>query len=299
MGTASSKARDQQQRRRAQGIAVAQAEKRLEAGRRSPPGSVHRSIAPGTLSPIKTARSKSSKPLAMRASEAMGCSGRKAAKKKASLLPRPSSAGGLAVEVGGKQFVQAGEVRRREALALEAAARAKRDEEEDEQGAGESAGRTEAKLEDNASDERAERAERQRLVEELGLELPPTPHSRPCVNDPASLRRPTPLAARSQKEDEDRDSTSVVELVPRSLAPRRLGPLAPLAGQQVRGGPSPRLGARKMPAPRGRRHQPPQPQAASPTPPGGIPLVPGDRSQGFAPPTPSLGWAQPAQQSAR
>ena len=61
MGTASSKARDQQQRRRAQGIAVAQAEKRLEAGRRSPPGSVHRSIAPGTLSPIKTARSKSSR----------------------------------------------------------------------------------------------------------------------------------------------------------------------------------------------------------------------------------------------
>ena len=50
MGTASSKARDQQQRRRAQGIAVAQAEKRLEAGRRSPPGAVHRAIAPGTLS---------------------------------------------------------------------------------------------------------------------------------------------------------------------------------------------------------------------------------------------------------
>ena len=296
MGTASSKSRDQQQRRRAQGIAVAQAEKKLEQGRRSPPGTVHRTIAPGTLSPIKTARGKSTKPgLTSRASDALGCSGRNAAKKKAALLPRPSSAGGLAVEVGGKQFVQAGEVRRREQIAGQATAalaNAEREEEEAEA----------------AAEVTAARAERRAMVAAMApASLMPTPHRGPCANDLPDLRRPTPLAGpRSQvKEDEDREGAPAQGApTPRSLNLRRLGPLAPLPGQQLRG-PSPTntgfsLPAPKVkPAPRGRRRPPTQSAAfaGDHTPPGGIPMDLSANSNrgsspGGPPPVPSFGWIQ-------
>lgn len=281
MGTASSKARDQQQRRRAQGIAVAQAEKRLEAGRRSPPGAVHRAIAPGTLSPIKTARSKS-KPLAKRASEAMGCSKRKAAKRKAGLLPQPSSAGGLAVEVGGKQFVQAGEARRREAEAIrtkqEEAKRAERTEQE----------KFETEMRGSNQEGRCTPTGHESVVQEVHSKLP-TPHRQPCGNDPAWLRRPTPLAARPLKEDENRKSASVAEASPRNLVPRRLGPLAPLADHHLSRTPQ----LKKLPAPRGRRHQA-QRASTAVAPPGGIPLDSGlrDTSEVCAPPVPSIGWVQ-------
>ena len=278
MGTASSKARDQQQRRRAQGVAVAQAEKRLEGGRRSPPGTVHRAIAPGTLSPIKTARSKS-KPLAKRASEAMGCSKRKAAKKKAKVLTQPSFAGGLAVEVGGKQFIQAGEARRREAEEIQAE-RAKRDNVT-------SNAKSEADVctcTEVGRDSRCTATKHGHMAAEL-----PTPHRGPCVNDPACLRRPTPLAAKTQKEDENRDSASVAEVAPRSHVPRRLGPLPQLVDHNLSR--TPRL--KKLPAPRGRRHQPCS--TTTLVPPGRRPLAAGDlcdTSQEAAPPVPSIGWAQ-------
>ena len=302
MGTASSKARDQQQRRRAQGIAVAQAEKRLETGRRSPPGTVHRAIAPGTLSPIKTARSK--KPLTKRASEAMGCSGRKAAKKRASLLIRPSSAGGLAVEVGGKQFVQAGEARRREAEAARARQQQAEQAEEAVQTEQAEAEQEAASSVDDATAEtnrvdvagregRCTPTEREREPEEIVSELA-TPHRQPCANDPAWMRRPTPLAAKPQKEDENRGSVGVTD-VPRSMAPRRLGPLAPLRDQHLSR--TPRL--KKLPAPRGRRHQ--SRSTAAHAPPGGIPLDMDARDtvQNTGPPVPSIGWAQTEQPAAR
>lgn len=269
---------------------MAQAEKRLEAGRRSPPGAVHRAIAPGTLSPIKTARSKS-KPLAKRASEAMGCSRRRVAKKKVSLLPQPSSAGGLAVEVGGKQFVQAGEARRREAEAI----RAKQEEAKQPERA-EWADRekpidkpnSETEMRGSNQEGRCTPTGHESMAQEVASKLP-KPHRLPCANDPAWLRRPTPLAAKPQKEDENRDGASVADASPRTLVPRRLGPLAPLADHQLSR--TPRL--KKLPAPRGRRHQPRANTAI--VPPGGIPLASGlhKTSQESAPPIPSIGWAQP------
>jgi hypothetical protein len=264
---------------------VAQAEKRLEGGRRSPPGTVHRAIAPGTLSPIKTARSKST-PLAKRASEAMGCSKRKTAKKKAKLLTQPSFAGGLAVEVGGKQFIQAGEARRRDAEQIQAG-RAERDKvTRNAESEADICTCTEA-----GCDGRCTGTKHGHVASEL-----PTPHRRPCVNDPAWLRRPTPQAAKTQKEDEDRESASVVEVGPRSHLPRRLGPLTQFADHSLSR--TPRL--KKLPAPRGRRHQPCSTTALAP--PGGIPLDSGDlcgTSQEAAPPVPTIGWAHTDQPVAR
>lgn len=292
MGTASSKARDQQQRRRAQGVAVAQAEKRLEAGRRSPPGAVHRAIAPGTLSPIKTARSKS-KPLAKRASEAMGCSRRRVAKKRAGLLPQPSSAGGLAVEVGGKQFVQAGEARRREAEAIRAKQEGAKQAEQTERAERQKAMsdlEAETEIREANCEGRCTPTGYESVVQEMAPKLP-TPHRQPCANDPAWLRRPTPLAAKPSKEDENRGSVSATEAGPRTLlAPRRLGPLAPLTDHHLSR--TPRL--KKLPAPRGRRHQHANTAVA---PPSGLPLTsdPQGTSKQSAPPVPSIGWAQTEQ----
>ena len=127
MGTGSSKADSFHQRRVRQGIAVAQAEKKLDArqhGGGGEGGVEHKAIAPGTLPPIKTSRrDRARKAGAPKPKLCCGCSKRRRSKrKKTAVVLRPSSAGGLTVEVGGKRFTQAGEVRRREAAAAQAAA---------------------------------------------------------------------------------------------------------------------------------------------------------------------------------
>ena len=198
MGTGSSKADSFHQRRVRQGIAVAQAEKKLDARQHGSGGEgggvEHKAIAPGTLPPIKTSRrDRARKAGAPKPKLCCGCSKRRRSKrKKTAVVLRPSSAGGLTVEVGGKRFTQAGEVRRREAAAAQAAAVAQQ---------------AAARADDS-------------------LEAPSA--LLPAADANGREEQSARAAWDKDKENEGREA-----LLPAPKAPRRLGPLIPPGGQKL------------------------------------------------------------------